>query len=166
VVRRALSWLPHTYQRNIEYEVQVIRERRFFEEERVERVEEYRYEDERRIRLGQYTALCMSELKSVHMTPNSFQSVLYLISSILIIGDHTFSIQNRVQQPEQSGQALSSAFSSALHIYRAKRTEVVAQVIKQKFPDGLPWQMEERKRLEARLEKLVLAHRLGPQDAM
>jgi len=100
------------------------------------------------------------------LAPNSFHNVLYLISSILIVGDYIFSIQNRVQEPEESDEALLFAFRSALNIYQARREEVVAKVIKETFPDQLPGSEKERQGLKARLGELVLAHRLTPQEGI
>jgi len=100
------------------------------------------------------------------LVPNSFHNVLYLISSILIVGDYTFSIRNWVQKPEKSNKALSFAFRSALNTYQAKCEEVVAKVIKETFPDQLPGSEKEHQELKARLGELVLAHRLTLQKGI
>jgi len=95
-----------------------------------------------------------------------FHNALYLISSTLIVGAHVFSIQNRVQEPWQSDEALSSAFESALGTYQAKCAEAVAQVIKKTFPDQFPGSREGWQEWKARLEELVLTHRLMSQDVI
>jgi len=117
-------------------------------------------------RLDHYVSTCISELKYVHTASNLFPNALYLISSSLIIGDHIFSIRNRVQEPEQSDEALSSVFRSALDIYQATRAKDVAQAIKETFPDEVPGSEMERYQLETRLRELVLAHRLSRQDVV
>jgi len=99
------------------------------------------------------------------MATNTFHNALYLISSTLIVGDHVFSIQNRVQEPPQNDEALFSALESALGTYQAKRAEAVAQVIKETFPDQFPGSEKRCRELKARLEELVLVHRLTLQDA-
>jgi len=98
------------------------------------------------------------------MAPKSFHNALYLLSSTLIVGDHIFLIQNRLQEPEQSPEALFSAFRSALETYQAKRAGAVAQAIKETFLDQLPGSERARQQLEARLRELVQAHRLTLQD--
>jgi len=100
------------------------------------------------------------------MVPNSFHNALYLISSNLIVGDLIFSIQNRVQDPEQSGDALDSAFRSALNTYQAKRAGAVAEAIKETFPDQLPQSERRCQQLEARLGEFIRAHRLTLKDVV
>jgi len=115
-------------------------------------------------RLGHCVSTCIFELESLYLAPNSFHNVLHLISSMLIVGDHTFSIQNRVQEPEQNDKALTFAFRSALNTYQAKREELVAQVIKETFPDQFLGSEQECQELKTRLGELVLAHRLTLRD--
>jgi len=117
-------------------------------------------------RLKRYASTSRSDLRSVHMVPNSFHNTLYLISSNLIVGDLIFSVQNRVQDPEQSEDALDSAFRFALDTYQAKRAGAVAEAIKETFPDQLPQSERQCQQLEARLGEFILAHRLTLQDVV
>jgi len=100
------------------------------------------------------------------MMPNLFHNALYLISSSLIIGDLIFSIQNRVQEPMQSEEALSSTFRSALNTYQAKRAEAVAQAIIETFADQLPESERQCQQLEARLGEFIRGHHLTLQDVV
>jgi len=100
------------------------------------------------------------------MVPNSFHNALYLISSSLIIGDLIFLIQNRVQEPMQNEEALSSAFRSALNTYQAKRAGAVAQSIIETFPDQLPESERQCQQLEARLAESIRGHHLTLQDVV
>jgi len=100
------------------------------------------------------------------MVRNSFHNALYLVSSNLIVADLMFTIQNRVQEPRPSGDALDSAFKSALTTYQAKRAGVVAQAIKETFPDQLPESEMQRQQLEARLGEFIQMHHLTLEDVV
>jgi len=100
------------------------------------------------------------------MMPNSLHNPLYLISSSLIVGDLIFSIQNRVQDPEQSEDAMDSAFRSALNTYQAKRAGAVAEAIKETFPDQLPESERQCRQLDVRLAEFIRAHRLTLRDVV
>jgi len=96
------------------------------EEEEEEEEEYYNEESEEEFieegstRLNHYISTCISELKYPHTASNLFSNLLYLISSALIIGDHMFSIQNRVQEPVQSDEVLPS-LSGPLWIFTRRR---------------------------------------------
>jgi len=117
-------------------------------------------------RLKHYASTFISDLRSAHMMPNSFHNALYLISSNLIVGDLIFWVQNRAQEPNQSRDALDSAFKSALNTYLTKRAGAVAEAIKETFPDQLPESERQCQQSEARLEGFIQMHHLTLQDVV